>query len=146
MRWIRRIHSWLGVLFAPSILFFVLSGMFQIAGCHEAEPGDEPPGWIARMARLHMKQTLEMPRKRSPPPAASPRGSTATASPAMSPAPKPVPPTTMPLKLFFFTMAIAVMSSTLFGLYMAFAPRRDRKLLAGLLATGAVLPIVLMML
>src|SRR5581483_9409214 len=29
MRWIRRIHTYLGVFFAPLLLFFVLSGWYQ---------------------------------------------------------------------------------------------------------------------
>jgi hypothetical protein len=145
MRWIRRIHSWLGVLFAPSILFFLVSGTFQIAGCHERAAGNDPADWIVRMAQVHMKQTIEMPRRRSPPPAA--RTGAPAAEPAAAPsAPRAAPPTTMPLKVFFFAMAIALMSSTLFGLYMAFTPRRDRALFAILLALGVLLPTALMML
>jgi hypothetical protein len=141
MKWVRRIHSWLGVLFAPSILFFLLSGMFQISGCHEAD--NAPPGWIVRMAQIHMKQTVEMPRRRSPPPSVARAGG--TAEPAAAPAaPKPAPPTTTPLKLFFFVMAIGLMSSTVLGGYMAFTPKRDRKLLAVLLAIGTLLPVLLM--
>ena len=144
MRSIRRIHSWLGVLFAPTILLFVVSGMFQVAGCHEGEAGNEPPEWIVRMARIHMKQTLELPRKR-PAPAVTRTEPTAGAVTA-APAPKRATPTTMPLKLFIFAMAIGLLGSTLLGLYMAFTPQRDRKLLAVLLAIGTALPIALMML
>lgn len=143
MKWIRRIHSWIGVLFAPTILLFVVSGMFQIAGCHEGEAGNEPPSWIVRMARLHMKQTIELPRKRAPPPAAARPSPPATEAPVASPAPRPAPPTTMPIKVVFFAMAIGLLCSTLFGLYMAFTPTRDRKLLVCLLAIGALLPVVL---
>jgi hypothetical protein len=146
MRWFRRIHSWLGVLFAPSILLFVLSGLFQIAGCHEGEAGNDPPAWIVRISRLHMKQTIEMPRKRSAPPAVARTGQTGAQPDAPAPASKAPPPTTMPLKIFFFTMGICLMASTLLGIYMAFTPKRDRTLFAALLATGTLLPIVLMML
>jgi hypothetical protein len=145
MKWIRRLHAWLGVLFAPSILFFVLSGMFQIAGCHEGEAGSEPSSWIVRLAQIHMKQTIEMPRKRAPAPVA--RTGPPPAEPAAaSPAPKPAPAVTMPLKVFFFVMAIGLMCSTVLGGYMAFTPKRDRTLLAVLLAIGTLLPIALMML
>jgi hypothetical protein len=141
MKRVRRIHSWLGVLFAPSILLFVLSGMFQIAGCHEGEAGNDPPRWIVHMAQLHMKQTIDMPRRRSPPPAVARAAGAADGPAVVASAPTP---TTMPLKLFFFAMAIGLFCSTLLGLYMAFTPKRDRRLLAGLLAVGTLLPVALM--
>jgi hypothetical protein len=155
MKLIRRLHAWLGVIFAPSILLFAFSGIVQMFGCHEAE--GTTPGVLARMAQIHMKQTVELPRRRASKPAAAaakpadptasepPRGG--PPSPAASPGgAQPTQPTTMPLKVFFTAMSFGLIASTLLGLYMAFRPKRDRVLFAGLLAAGTVVPIVLMML
>ena len=82
MKSIRRIHAWLGVLFAPSILLFSLSGIFQIAGCHEGEGSDEPASWIVRIAQIHMHQTASLPRKRAPRPTAPASSASTTTAPA----------------------------------------------------------------
>ena len=148
MKWIRRLHAWLGVGFAPSIVVFVLSGLLQMWGAHEGEDGSEPAGWIVRLAQLHMKQTIELPRRRGPAPAPT---ATATAAPPKAAAAEPPPPrrprpTTMPLKLVFTLMSLGLLVSTGLGVYMAFTPKRDRRLMAVLLAAGVVVPIALMML
>jgi hypothetical protein len=140
MKWIRRVHSWLGVLFAPSILMFALSGILQLSGCHEGEAGDEPASWVVRLSQLHMKQTVELPRRR----AAKPAPTAPTMAAAVPTAPRTQPNTT-PLKIFFTLMAFGLMASTLLGLYMAFTPKRDRRLLAALLALGTIGPILLML-
>jgi hypothetical protein len=147
---IRRLHAWLGVLFAPSIILFALSGMCQLYGCHEGEGDDQPAGWVVRIAQLHMHQTVQVPgqrKKRPEPPAASP--TTSSDAPPAAPAPaeaRPPRPTTGPLKAFFCAMSIALMLSSIAGLYIAFTSKRDRGLHIGLLAAGIVLPILLMLL
>ncbi|CAN5899586.1 hypothetical protein BH11MYX2_BH11MYX2_26040 [soil metagenome] len=146
MKSIRRIHAWLGVLFAPSIILFALSGMFQLYGCHEGEGESEPSSFVVRIAQLHMHQTAQLPSARKP--RAEP---SATAMPAASAAgeqdgpraEKQARPATGPLKAFFLAMCLALISSSLGGLYIAFTSKRDRGLHVGLLAAGIVLPIVL---
>ena len=43
----REWHLYLGTLFAPSIIFFALSGSLQLFGLHEGHPGEayQPPAW-----------------------------------------------------------------------------------------------------
>jgi hypothetical protein len=140
MKSIRRIHAWLGVLFAPSIIFFALSGTLQLFGLHDTAPG-ETPGLVAKMGMVHTHQTATVPvRQVRPQPAA-------TSAPAHEEhaAPKGERPTTMPLKLFFALMAISLIASSVLGLWIAFTSKRDRKLHVGLLALGVVLPIVLLL-
>jgi hypothetical protein len=151
MKSVRRIHAWLGVLFAPSILLFALSGIFQISGCHEGEGGSEPASWIVRLAQVHMKQTAQLPKKRAPRPA--PSAEAGSNAPATDRAESPRPagdsasrPTTGPLKVFFTVMSLSLIASTLLGLYIAFTSKRDRTLHVVLLAAGVVIPIVLLML
>jgi len=159
MKSIRRVHSWLGVLFAPSIILFALSGMLQMFGCHEGEGGSAPNGVVVRLAQLHMKQTVALPRKRPPRPAGAAPGAAPTErGPAAGPEgarPGPGPegvrapaeqPTTLPLRVFFLAMSLGLIATSLLGLYVAFTSKRDRRLLVGLLVAGTVVPIALMLL
>lgn len=158
MKWIRRLHAWIGVLFAPSIVLFALSGLLQMYGAHE---GEGAAGWAQRLGQIHMKQTASLPPARGPRPGAPPAAHAAddhaaapdgtahagdtdhAAAPPAEGAPKRA--STLPLKLFFTLMSIGLIVSTCLGVYMAFTPKRDRTLLGGLLAAGIVLPILLLM-
>src|SRR4051812_12237478 len=122
MKQIRRIHGWLGVPFAPSILLFALSGIFQISRCHESDGGTPPSALVVRMAQLHMKQTISMPRAR-PPRTEAPR------PPEAAPAPRPEGGggggghSTLPLRIFFVGMALSLIASTILGLSIAFTSK-----------------------
>ena len=145
MKSIRRVHAWLGVLFAPSIIFFALSGVFQLYGMNDTEPG-ESPGLIAKMGMVHTHQTATIPQR-------APRPQTALPAPqaelmktvADGVVKKPARPSTLPLTLFFTLMAISLIISSALGLWIAFTSKRDRALHVGLLAAGIVLPIVLLL-
>jgi hypothetical protein len=138
MRWIRRVHMWLGVLFAPSILIFALSGLFQMYGLHD--PARRPSALIVRMSQIHTRQTVS-------PPSASPTdvGRATTPEAVRSEIDCAAAPEAAPAARIYFTaMAIALVVSTLLGLYMAFRPRRDRIAFGVLLAAGVIVPAVLL--
>lgn len=137
MKSVRRIHAWLGVLFAPSIIFFALSGALQLFGLHETERG-ETPGLVAKMGMVHTHQTTQMP-QRKPQPQAAPPQHTEEARPA-----QPQRPTTMPIKIFFALMASSLIASSVLGLWIAFTSKRDRRLHVALFAAGVVLPVLLL--
>ena len=63
--WVRRLHLYSGVLFAPAILFFALTGLIQVFDLHKARPaaGYRPAGLILRLAALHKDQTFALPHK-----------------------------------------------------------------------------------
>jgi hypothetical protein len=173
MKLIRRIHGWLGVLFAPSLILFCLSGIFQMYGCHEAEDGDQPAGWIVTIAQVHMHQTTSAPRRR-PRPAAPARtddtaapvngavtttpgvedaapggpgqGAVARAAVARDGGAPPARPKTGAIKAFFLLMSLALIGSSVLGVYIAVQSKRDRTLHLGLLVAGFVVPIVLLLL
>jgi hypothetical protein len=136
MKTIRKLHFWIGVLFAPTIVFFALSGALQIAGLHEANDGEAPADWIAKLAEIHKEQSIEALPQRKP----------SVAKPdAPKPEPRPErsgPRRSLPLMLWFFSLALGLIVSTSLGLYMAFAYKRDRAVIVGLLVSGAVLPVV----
>ena len=64
----RLLHVYLGVFFAPAILFFALTGALQTFSLHEEARGSayKPPVWIVRLAQLHKKQVLALPARRGP--------------------------------------------------------------------------------
>lgn len=141
MKTIRRIHAWLGVLFAPSIILFSLSGLFQLNGCHE---GESPNSLVVRMAQIHIHQTPSLPQRRPPRAEPAPKPEGAAASPAALPK-REGGESFRPIKAFFVLMALSLMASSILGVWIAFASKRDQKLNIGLLVAGLVLPLVLLL-
>ena len=50
---IRRWHSYLGILIAPSVLFFALTGALQLFSLHESHGDYRAPAIIVQLASLH---------------------------------------------------------------------------------------------
>ncbi len=42
----RQMHLYLGLFFAPSIIFFASTGSSMVFSLHENHDGYEPPGWV----------------------------------------------------------------------------------------------------
>jgi hypothetical protein len=138
MKTIRRIHGWLGVLFAPSIILFALSGLFQLNGCHE---GESPNPLIVRMAQIHLHQTPSLPQRRPSRAQPAPTADHDQAPPKKDDGGEPF----RPIKAFFVLMSLALMTSSILGVWIAFTSKRDQKMHIGLFAAGVVLPIVLLL-
>jgi hypothetical protein len=58
MKYLVRIHYYLGVFFAPLIIFFAGTGAAQLFMLHRGRKDGSytPPDWLALGSRLHMKQ------------------------------------------------------------------------------------------
>jgi len=139
MKLVRKLHLWMGLLFAPSILFFALSGTFQICGLHEGGG----PAWIARLALVHKDQLLSAPNRPPRTAEAAPKADAPkpeATRPASPPRQRAQP--SQPLKAFFLLMSLGLMTSTGLGIYLAFGYKRDRVTVIGLLVAGTILPIV----
>jgi hypothetical protein len=132
---LRLIHFYLGVFFAPLIIFFAFSGSLQVFKLHEAyrdTPGSQGD-WIAWFAQMHKEQAW------TPPPVAKPRkGASETPAPA-----KETARSALPMKWFVVLMGAALMVTTLLGLYIAFNYPKRRKGFAIALALGVLVPVVL---
>lgn len=137
LRALRRYHQYLGVMFAPAILFFAFSGALQTWDIHEPRGGAAPQQWISVIAALHKKQALPKPKAGRPPA----KGAAAATSPAAT----PPPGYPFALKLFVGLMSIGLMISTLVGLTIAFTSPRGRLLSLALLAIGTALPVALIL-
>ncbi len=133
MKIIRKLHFYIGTLFAPTIIFFAFSGALQILGMHE---GKDANALAAKLALVHKDQMIEAP-KRAPRPE-PPKTETPPA-----PRPEVTPPhRSYPLVAWFLALAVCLIGSTGLGIYMAFAYKRDRVVILSLLGAGIVIPIV----
>ena len=55
---IRQIHFYLGVFFAPSIIFFAFTGMLQTFSIHEQHQGKPGVPWVTALAEVHKNQRV----------------------------------------------------------------------------------------
>jgi hypothetical protein len=62
----RLVHRYSGLFFAPTILFFAITGGLQMFGLHETSRGNSyvPPAVLVRLSQLHKKGTLYLPPRR----------------------------------------------------------------------------------
>jgi len=154
LRFIRRIHLYIGVFIAPALLFFALTGAMQTFSLHETTPGSDykPPAWIAILAQLHKKQTTTIPVRKArptdapiaaPQPAATP-GVIKPAATTLAPQPQAPAKRHLPMKIFFLIVALGLFTSTLTGIYMAYKYERNGLLITGLLLAGIAAPLLLL--
>lgn len=140
----RLLHRYLGLFFAPAILFFSFSGAIQTFGWHEntRTSSYEPPVWIVRMAQLHKKQTLSLLA-----PKAKAQGISAKDA-SISPANKAAGNNTgkFVLKCFVFAMSVGLIFSTLFGIVMALLYGGDKRLVCVAVLAGVLLPVTIILL
>ncbi len=156
---LRLTHNYTGVFFAPTILFFAITGGLQMFGLHETSRGSSyiPPAFLVHLSQLHKKGTLYVPpRKTAPPANAKPDGlksdtsksDTPKADPPKSPAPSPASPphNPLPMKIFFGATALALVISTCTGLFMSFKYTRRKAVVAAIFIAGTLLPLLLLLL
>lgn len=141
---VRRIHTYLGLLIAPSVLLFAITGALQIYKLHEAHEGYVPPPVVEKLGMVHKVQAYKVRGRRSAPPAAeAAKAAPAAAKPAEAKAPaKPKLAVTL-LKAIFLLVSIALAAATVLGAWMAVAYGREKKLSWILLGVGTVIPAVL---
>ena len=150
LRLLRKVHLYFGLFIAPALLFFAFTGSVQTLSLHEAAGSSyQPPALLARLARLHKDQTIVMPPPRPAPPASThpPGAPVHTASAA---APKPAVTLAskqrqhLPMKIFFLTVALGLVSSTITGVYMAYKYERNPLLVSAILLGGIIVPLLLL--
>ena len=58
MKTLRRIHLYLGCVFAPLLIFFAVSGAWQTFMLHHAlkDGSYSPPAWISALSEVHQHQ------------------------------------------------------------------------------------------
>ena len=144
-RSLHQFHHYLGVFFAPAIVFFALTGVLQTFGFHEAKDGAKPAAWIVWTASIHKDQVV--PRVR-PPRNAPVHGDAHDNAPepasgaAADPGPKH---SAFPLKVFVGLMGIGLIASSLLGVAIALSIRSMRRVSLVMLALGTLLPMALLL-
>ena len=150
----RQLHLYLVTFFAPSILFFALTGALQLFGLHESHPGDsyQAPAWVAKLGSLHKNQTVA--EKHGPPPGAQIRppqdrseaGQRQQGTERRANEGRRTNKFTLALKWFFLATSLGLVFTTILGIYMAFKFNRSRALIWGLLFGGTAIPAALIIL
>ncbi|HUQ50350.1 MAG TPA: hypothetical protein VM056_06520 [Terriglobales bacterium] len=156
MRLTRQLHLYLGLFFAPTIIFFAFTGFLQTYSLHEANQGVPPQPWIVALEQVHTHQRMPSfatpsaptttPANSAPAPATTPSATapaTSQASSATATTPPPRPPRrkrSTPLKIFMGFMSVGLIISSFLGVYMSFQLNRNPALIWGLLLAGALIP------
>jgi len=146
---IRRWHSYIGLFIAPSILFFALTGAVQIFSLHEAHGHYRPLAIVEKLSSVHKDQVYAL-GDHHPPPDTVPHSGGAAPNAQSPPGPDdhgdgPGPPTLM-LKGFFLLVALSLVTSTAFGLWMGLVRTPRKKVGWLLVASGALIPTILLLL
>jgi hypothetical protein len=138
---IKLTHRYLGLFFAPVIVFFSFSGALQTLGLHSPAQGSNylPARWIIYMAQLHKKQTPTLPVAKAKTPA-SDSGAARVDSPK-----KEVPNARRALQFFVVLMSAALIATTLLGIVMALAYGGNQRVTVLILVAGARFPVCIML-
>lgn len=147
---IRQLHAYLGMLIAPSVLFFATTGLLQIYSLHEAHGSYTPPAVIEELSAVHKDQHFVMDRHKGPQGGEHPHDAAAAAeAPHHHDAEhgsEAAHMATTVLKAFFAFVAIGLICSTLAGLWMGWQQSLRRRTHVILFLIGAIVPVALVVL
>jgi len=118
MRFLRRLHLYLGCFFAPLLLFFVATGWYQTMQVDRQKKRGEAETWIDRITSVHKDQVF---------PTESAIGYNTTL-----------------FKWFVVAMSIALIATVILGIVLAFKTLQLRWPVYVSLALGIGLPILLL--
>ena len=149
---IRLTHHYIGVFFAPTILFFATTGSLQMFGLHETSRGSSyvPPAILLHLSQLHKKGTLYLPPRKATPSASAeadgPKGDGPKPDAPKPPVPTPASPVPnpLPMKIFFAATALALVISACTGLFMSWKYARRKAVVVGVLLAGIACPLLLL--
>ncbi len=151
---LREIHSYLGMLIAPLVLFLAFTGLIQIFSLHEAHGGYTPYPWVEKLGKVHKDQSYQIGKHRPPPvpvataPAALPADGHAVETADrdqdhdQADNPKSMLPVYL-LKWYFAFVAVFLFSSTLIGVWIGLRNPLRRKTYVNLFVIGIVVPMAL---
>lgn len=120
MKTLRKLHLYLGSVFAPMLIFFAITGSWQLFALHRGTKDGSyvPPSLLSTLSTIHQYQHL--------PGTGRSLGT--------------------PLRLFILTAAAALVLTTVLGVIMAFRYSRSAVPVLLSLATGIALPVALLLL
>jgi uncharacterized membrane protein HdeD (DUF308 family) len=118
LKTLRRIHLYLGCLFAPLLLFYVATGWYQTVNPDRRKGVNDSTDFISRLTRVHVEQHY---------PTESATGYS-----------------TYLFNALVVVMAIAFIATVILGIILAFRTSRQKWPVWLSLVLGVVLPIVLL--
>jgi hypothetical protein len=119
VRLLRRLHLYLGCLFAPLLIFFAVTGSWQIFYWHQSDKapgGYRAPRALAVLSQIHKEAHIPPTRLNNP----------------------------TPLRYFMFAAAIGLISTTIIGVIMAYRFSRQPIVATVFLAIGIITPAALL--
>lgn len=141
---LRQWHAYTGLLIAPSVLFFALTGVLQIFNLHEAHGTYQPALLIEKLSAVHKDQVFEAPHDHPPPYDGPVPGAQAGGVPdehAAHDEDDKVAASTLILKWYFLLVGLGLAVSTLIGAWMGTTQLRSKATAWTLLLAGILLPI-----
>ena len=119
MKKLRELHLYLGCLFAPVLIFFAVTGAWQLFALNHGRKDNSyvPPRVIVLFSEIHQYQHI--------PPGSFDRFT--------------------PLKYFFLAATIGLVASSILGVVMAFRFGRSRASVVSCLVAGVVVPIAILL-
>jgi ABC-type spermidine/putrescine transport system permease subunit I len=118
IRWLRRLHTFLGVFFSPLLLLFVVTGWWQTVTVNRNKGLGFGTTWIERLSTIHVDNYFPL--------AGAHNYSTDL------------------FKALVVIMAIGLVVTTLLGLVMAFRFAKGKASLVIILVAGILVPILLL--
>jgi hypothetical protein len=146
---LRQWHAYMGLFIAPGVLFFSLTGVIQIFSLHEAHGDYHPAVLLEKLSAVHRDQVFKEPRDHDhdhdapdhdAPHAAAGGGDDHAAEDDD----EKHSVSTYALKLFFTLVSLALVASTLIGIWMGTTRTRRKGLAWTLLIAGTVVPLGLL--
>jgi uncharacterized iron-regulated membrane protein len=138
---IRTWHTYLGLLIAPSVMFFALTGALQLFGLHEAHGNYRPPPVIEKLGMLHKNQVFAQPERHEPEREAGGR----TGAPTRPPEDEDEPAArSLVLKGFFLLVALGLTASTMLGLWIGLTHVRRKRTGWLVLGLGFTVPLAVL--
>ena len=119
MRWARRFHTYLGVFFAPLLLFFVGSGWYQVVDRDRLKDPSEAETLVQKLRVVHTDQIYPKTGARQQP------------SPAA-------------FRWVTVVMSLAMMVTTLLGVVIAVRSLKPRWVVWVVLASGLGVPVLIL--
>ena len=119
MKQLRELHLYLGCLFAPMLIFFAVTGAWQLFGLHHGRKTGTyvPPRTVVFLSDIHQFQHVGPVSRESP----------------------------TPLRYFMLAAAVGLVTTTSLGIVMAFRYGRNTASAALCLFSGIVVPVTILL-
>jgi uncharacterized membrane protein YozB (DUF420 family) len=118
IRWLRRLHTFLGVFFAPLLLLFVVTGWWQTVSPNRNKGFGFGTSWIEKLSTIHVDNYFPLPGAHNY--------------------------STDLFKALVVVMAVGLIFTILLGLVMAFRFAKRKVWITLMLVAGILIPIFLL--